>query len=104
MKHYIYITIFALFISGTVLAENPKHTFMPEQGYVPDAKTAIIIAEAVWLPIYGESIYENKPFVAKLHGDAWVVQGSLPAHLVGGVPVAEISKITGEILRVSHGK
>ena len=95
---------FAVFMSSTVLADNSKHTFMPEQGYVPDAKTAIKIAEAIWLPIYGERIYEKKPFVAKLQGEIWVIQGSLSSQMLGGVPTAEISKKTGEILKVSHGK
>ena len=93
-----------MLISSTVLADNSKHTVMPEQGYVPNANTAISIAEAVWLPIYGEGINDKKPFVAKLHGDTWVVKGSLPAQMLGGVPVAEISKKTGVILMISHGK
>jgi len=33
-------------MNSTVLADNSKHTFVPEHGYVPDAKTAIKIAEA----------------------------------------------------------
>ena len=68
------------------------------------AKTAIKIAEAVWLPIYGNGINEKKPFVAKLQGEIWVIQGTLPTEMLGGVPVAEISKKSGEILRISHGK
>ncbi len=104
MKNYICISVFLFFFSSTVLAESSKHTFMPEQGYVPDAKTAIKIAEAIWLPIYGERIYKKKPFVAKLQGVVWVVQGSLPSQMLGGVPIAEISKKTGKVLRVSHGK
>ena len=37
---------------------------LKNKNYVPDKITAIKIAEAVWLPIYGNSIYEKKPFVA----------------------------------------
>ena len=85
-------------------SENNKHSFIPEQGFVPDENTAIKIAEAVWLPIYGDSIYNKKPFVASLKDGVWVVQGSLSKHLLGGVPVAEISKENGAVLRVSHGK
>lgn len=102
MKYVIFFL--TMFVSSIVLAENRNHTFMPEHGYVPDAKTAIRIAEAIWLPIYGERIYTKKPFVAKLQGDVWLIQGSLPVQMIGGVPAAEISKKTGEILRVSHGK
>jgi len=104
MKNFICTSVFTIFMNSTVLADNSKHTVAPEHGYVPDEKTAIKIAEAIWLPIYGEGIYKKKPFVAKLQGEIWVIQGSLPSHMLGGVPTAEISKKTGEILRVSHDK
>jgi hypothetical protein len=42
--------------------------------YVPDVKTAKKIAEAIWLPIYGEKIYNEKPYKVSLRGDSvWVV-------------------------------
>ncbi len=102
MKYLVHIIVFL--VCGSALAEKQQHTYMPEEGYVPNARTAIKIAEAIWLPIYGDGIYSKKPFVAKLNNDVWVVQGSLSIQMVGGVPVAEISKKTGKVLRVSHGK
>jgi len=80
------------------------HNYRPEAGYVPDAETAMKIAEAVWLPIYGPGVLEKKPWRARLVDDVWVVEGSLPRVMPGGVPTATISKRTGEVLRVSHGK
>ena len=62
------------------------------------------IAEAVLLPIYGAAVLDMRPWRARLENDVWVVEGSLPELMAGGVPVAKISKRTGEILRVSHGK
>lgn len=104
MKSHIYILTFALSINNIALAESYKHSYTPKNGYVPDEKTAIKIAEAIWLPIYGEHIYNKKPFVAILQGEVWVIQGSLPSQMIGGVPIVEISKKTGKIIRVSHGK
>ena len=72
--------------------------------YVPNAETAIRVAEAIWLPIYGEKIYENKPFVAQLRDSSiWVVEGT-PKTTKGGVPYIEIQKSDCKILKVSHGK
>jgi hypothetical protein len=49
-----------------------------DMDFVPDKKTAIKIAEAIWLPIYGEDIYSQKPFVAQLINDKyWEVTGTL---------------------------
>lgn len=85
-------------------AETAKHSVVPKNGLVPDEQTAVRIAEAVWLPIYGEGIYQKKPFVARLNGDAWIVKGSLPIKMLGGVPLIEISRTDGRVLRVTHSQ
>jgi hypothetical protein len=100
------IAVLVLAIAAIVIAEG-KHNYKPKEGYVPDEKTAIRIAVAVWIPIYGEKeIEEEKPYQAKLDKGVWTVEGSLPKgkHVLGGVAVAEIAKDDGCILRVSHGK
>ena len=81
-----------------------KHHFVPKEGFVPSEETAIKIAEAVWLPIYGDSLKDERPFHAKVVGEIWHVEGSLPEGWLGGVAEAEISKVDGRILRVSHGQ
>ena len=81
------------------------YSYMPPEGYVPDAKTAIKIAEAVWLPIYGEKeIGSEKPFVATLKDGVWTVQGTYnsPAYF-GGTALIKISKKDGHILQCLHG-
>ncbi|MEJ0090964.1 MAG: YbbC/YhhH family protein [Limisphaerales bacterium] len=88
-----------------MIADESKHNFKPEQGFVPDKKTAIAIAVAVWTPIYGEKQIESeKPFHAVLKSGVWHVEGSLPQNVLGGVAEAEISKDDARILRISHGK
>ena len=81
-------------------------SYIPPNGFVPDATTASRIAEAVWIPIYGEKqIATQKPFKATLKGDVWTVTGNdLPPGTLGGVAEADISKRDGRILRVSHGQ
>jgi hypothetical protein len=86
-------------------AAEPRHTYMLQAGYVPDAATAIKIAVAVWEPIYGaEHIAAEKPYHATLHDGVWTVTGSLPNQMLGGVAIAKIAKQDGRIIRVSHGK
>src|SRR5207244_2596454 len=86
--------------AGAVLlaAEAARHNFKPKDGYVPDSKTAVKIAIAIWEPIYGEEqIAKQKPYRAALTNGVWTVEGSLPASVVGGVAVAEIAKNDGRI-------
>jgi hypothetical protein len=79
--------------------------YKPKDGYVPDARTAVRIAEAVLIPIYGaKQIHSEKPLKGKLDGDIWIVTGTLPSGMVGGVAEVKISKQTGEIVGLIHGK
>jgi hypothetical protein len=92
--------------ASPVFAQAPDtHSYIPAQGFVPNAETAISIAVAIWGPIYGrENVASEQPYRATLRGETWTVEGSLaPGHL-GGVAIAEISKRDGRIRRVSHGK
>lgn len=74
-----------------------------EDGYVPDKETAIKIAEVIWFRIYGQEVNERRPFIAKLiDGEVWVIRGTLPKEILGGVPHAKIQKEDGKILEVYH--
>jgi hypothetical protein len=90
----------------SVIAMNVKTSKKTsiKDDYVPNKETAIKIAEAIWLPIYGNGIYNCKPFVAELRNDSiWVVQGTLKTGK-GGVPYIEIQKADCKVLKVTHGK
>jgi hypothetical protein len=96
---------FTLF--GHAWAQNvvERHSYVPVAGFVPDEQTAISVAVAVLSPIYGaQQIADEKPYSATLVNGVWTVVGSLPAGFRGGVALIEISKATGQVLRVSHGK
>lgn len=103
--------ICALFISGFILiastmnAQKTGNSSDPEKdGYVPTAVTAIAVAEAIWLPIYGNKIYESKPFKATLrNNEIWIVEGTLHTQR-GGVPYAEIQKKDCKVVKVIHTK
>ena len=80
-----------------------KLSFKPKDGFVPDERTAIAIAVAVWSPIYGEKqIASEKPYKASLKDGIWTVEGSLPKGMLGGVAIAEIAKSDGRIIAVIH--
>ena len=97
--------ILGLTFISVVHSGEKKHTYKPPGGYVPDEKTAIAIALAVWNPIYGEKqIKGESPYIAKLKDGIWYVNGSLKEGWVGGVAEIEISKDDARILRLSHGK
>jgi hypothetical protein len=81
------------------------HSYVPPNGFVPDSITAIRVAEAVLIPVYGaEQIEREKPLSAKLQTGVWTIEGHLPPGMVGGVALVQIAKKDGCILRMSHGK
>ena len=55
-----------LLLLSVAIASDNKHSYSPEDGFVTNAETAIQIAEAVWLPIYGSAINDKRPFTAEL--------------------------------------
>ena len=80
-------------------------------GYVPDEKTAVRVAEAVLSPIYGEDqIIHERPFHASLQDGVWTVTGTFeqPSNprlvRVGGVAQIRIDMRTCAILSFTHGK
>jgi hypothetical protein len=97
--------LLCLVAAGLVFQGCATSEFHPEAGFVPDAATAIKIAEAVWTPIYGrEQIEDEKPFKATLDREVWTITGSLRKGFVGGVATAKIKKRDGKVIEVFHGK
>src|SRR5689334_734599 len=95
-------------VTGCVSRE---HNYSPKAGYVPDEPTAVRIAEAVWIPIYGEAqLATERPFRAELRDHVWYVSGTMPPPpgtnwtVWGGVAEASIDRRTGKILRISHSE
>lgn len=82
---------------------------IPKDGFVPNAKTAIKVAEPILDSIYGEDkIRKEKPLNAELDNNVWIIRGVLHSpkgHVaVGGVAEIHISKKDCRVLFVSHGK
>ena len=104
MRFAVLIGTLVTLYAGSTLPQEPKHSYVPPGGFVPDSATAVRIAVAVWIPIYGaRQIGDEQPFIARLQDSVWTVTGTLPCGYVGGTAVAEIAKRDGRILRVSHG-
>jgi hypothetical protein len=97
-------------IVGFVLSASAFAQYVPPRGFVPDAQTAISVARAVLIPIYGAVWIKNQePLVAEERTDRWIVRGTLcpnqPANSCQrGVAEIEIAKSDGRILRVIHSQ
>jgi hypothetical protein len=83
-------TLAAIGFMTISLTAAAQESYKPPSGFVPDAATAIGIAAAVWVPIYGKKqIDSEKPYIATLKGDVWTVVGTfhcpVDRHCVGGV-------------------
>lgn len=81
------------------------------RNYVPDEETAKKIAEAIWIPIFGEAhIIPQRPYKVKLVDDVWIVEGLIPEpyrydpDVRGGGAYIEIQKSDCKILKVKHGR
>lgn len=83
---------------------NPEECYL---GSTPDKDDALDKGEKILSKIYGsEKIKEEYPLHVSYDEkySAWVVHGSLPEGLLGGVAVAIFQKDDGKIIAVWHGK
>ncbi|WP_162996785.1 NTF2 fold immunity protein [Mucilaginibacter kameinonensis] len=79
--------------------KNKNKTIIKVDGLVPDQKTAIKIAEAVWLPIYGKKIYDEEPFIASLTENGnWMILGSIHGQHGGGELMIILQPKDGKII------
>jgi hypothetical protein len=101
----------AALLLGTTLGQG----YRPSSGFVPDESTALRVAEAVLIPVYGEKgIESERPFTAKLKGGVWTVAGTLRCSdgkggfttddCAGGVATVQISKQDARIISMIHYK
>jgi NTF2 fold immunity protein len=101
---------FSLSIVTLALGQN----FLPKEGYVPDSTTAVKIAEAVLVPVYGKKqIDSEQPFKAQLKDDVWTVfgtlhcpngKGGIATQCFGGAAEVQISKIDAHVISMTHYK
>ena len=75
-------------------------------GYVSDAGRAVRIATNVLNEIYDHCGKTETPFIVHYNenADTWIVHGSLPFFMAGGVGSIGIKKDTGEVIMITHSK
>jgi hypothetical protein len=78
-------------------------SYRPNSGYAPDSATAIAIARAVLISVYGKkTIVDEEPLRAELKGNVWTVIGTLKANYNAGTAILQLRKDTATILFVTH--
>lgn len=92
----------------SLLGVQTVKAYLPEKGVLPNETTATKVAEIILIGVYGERVVEQRPFVAKLSGGLWIIDGTFhcPKGNVckGGTAHIEISKSDGRVKDISHGK
>src|SRR5665213_322286 len=105
MSNILHVIATGLCMSRAIAQEN----YIPPHGFVPDERTAVAIARAVLIPIYGaKQIGAEEPLTARRMGGAWEVTGTIPClkegRCVGGAADVKLSATDGQILFVTHYK
>lgn len=83
-------------------------TFSSEENVGPvfNLEEAVEKAEEIWIKIYGERVKEEKPYQVfyDAKNGVWLVQGTLPANMMGGSARILIEASSGKVLAVWHEK
>lgn len=96
--------LLCLQVGATAQPPGRSTSIPPKNGYVPDEQTAVKIAEAILMPIFGtELVTGERPFHGHLEGNIWIIEGTLHTEL-GGVAMVKIQRSDGRVVSVVHGK
>jgi hypothetical protein len=82
-------------------------SFIPKKGFIPDKETAIAVAYAVAVPVYGQAkVDAEKPLRAENEAGVWTILGTLhgPPGTVGGTLEMQIDQRTGRIIYLGHSQ
>lgn len=106
----------AVLLAAFTLTAPDSHSQSTTEVKVPDAATALKIAEPALIKTYGKrQINDEKPLTAKLEGAIWSVYGTLccrwkghrtceEGKCLGGVAVLKLRQTDGKILSIVHYK
>ena len=88
---------------GSELGARPSNS-NPKRIAIQNESTAIAVGLALLKPVYGGTIWSERPFKATLTNSVWWVRGSLPPGAKGGVAEIFLSETNGSVLDVYHSK
>jgi hypothetical protein len=116
-RKWIYFVLCGIFFIGIfqffkwknndpILLMSNEYGIITANGYIPDKETAIKIAKAIWIPIYGKKELFLLSYDVKLENGIWIIEGynylQILFNINGGGPLIKIEKNTGRILFVGR--
>ena len=85
--------------------KNKSERKIMESPLIPKKENAINYAENILFELYGkENIINEKPYRIYLINDYWIITGTLPKGMLGGVFELVFDSWNGKILMLVHGK
>ena len=85
--------------------KNKSERKIMETPLIPKKENAINYAENILFELYGkEKIESEKPYQIHLINDYWVITGTLPKGMLGGVFELVFDSWNGKVLMLEHGK
>lgn len=100
----LFSLLFVLATNGLILCgQNVPGLFERPGGLVPTKETALKIAEAVLVPIYGVKIMEDKPYQIKFSAGFWTIDGTTPPKAVGGSFHIVIRQRDAQVVEIGCG-
>jgi len=72
---------------------------------IPDSKSAVNVAEKILFEVYGkDEIIEQRPYNLVYQNGYWILNGTRPEPIIGGVFLIIMNSKDGKIIELIHGK
>lgn len=111
LKSALISILLAITLSSNAFCAESKKTQVesidPKNGVFNlnlDKENAVKIAEIVLCHIYGKQVLKERPWNVEELEKSFLISGTLPPNMLGGVALIEISKVNGQVIRYIHGK
>ncbi|NIZ19189.1 NTF2 fold immunity protein [Entomospira culicis] len=85
-----------------VLEGSEYEAQVKRDGYLYDQPLALAVARLIWVDVYGQRVLNQEPFRASQQAKIWLIRGSLPTGMDGGVPYLRLRQSDGMILGHRH--
>ncbi len=97
------LILFFMFVSCSY--GTTDKSALPSQGVIPNEDTAVKVAEALFIPIFGaDEVAKYSPYHARFKDGLWTVYGTLKSGSRGGTPQMTIQKKDGKVIEVWHSQ
>ena len=91
-------------VMAALAAQGDVPGITPQDGFVPNERVAVALAEAFLRPVYGKAVDQQRPLKAKLVDGRWMIVGTVKDPCAGKKKKDKCFAVDGGAVRIDIDK